>query len=156
MSDREDQIRAALAQLDPHNDADWTAGGAPAMKAVEAILGDAKITRADVAKALPGFGRSHALGQHGGDQPVDQGAAETAYQRAMSIVAMFNVHLGRGARFSIPDAAWLLAHPDAGDDEFWAAHCANDPGARDYPYAMLPPIDKARIGVFMAAAAGSA
>ncbi len=81
------------------------------------------------------------------------GSEASAFARAAAIVGAFDISLGRGPRFSAADAAWLIEHPNAPDADFWAAHVAADAGAGDraYPYAMLSPIDKARIAIFMAA-----
>jgi hypothetical protein len=87
-------------------------------------------------------------------KPAAQDTSEApAFARAAAIVGAFDISLGRGPRFPAADAAWLIEHPNAPDADFWAVHVAADAGAggRAYPYAMLSPIDKARIAIFMAA-----
>jgi len=53
----DDDIRAALARLDPANDAHWTQGGKPAMKAIEALVHTDAISRKDVDRVRPDFKR---------------------------------------------------------------------------------------------------
>lgn len=55
-------LAAALAALDPENDEHWTTAGKPAMAAVEALMGDVSITRAQVEDAYPDFSREAARG----------------------------------------------------------------------------------------------
>jgi len=54
------EINEALGALNPANDKHWTREGLPAMKAVEALVGDSSITRQDVTDAWPGFDRDEA------------------------------------------------------------------------------------------------
>lgn len=54
------EIADALKRLDPDNDAQWTTTGEPRMDAVEGIIGDTSITRADLKKAAPKFTREAA------------------------------------------------------------------------------------------------
>lgn len=51
-ADLGERIRAAVMMLDPDDDSHWTSDGLPAMKAVEAMLGQ-NISRADVEAAAP-------------------------------------------------------------------------------------------------------
>lgn len=60
--DGQSPLAAALKRLDPANDEHWTADGKPKMTAVEALLGRADVTRAQVDAALPGFNREAARG----------------------------------------------------------------------------------------------
>jgi len=53
-------ILEALKQLDPKNDEHWTGDGLPRMDAVEALVGDESIKRADVTAASPDFNREAA------------------------------------------------------------------------------------------------
>lgn len=55
----DEQIKAALAELDHEDDEHWTNDGKPAMKAVEAILGRTDITRAQVTAADPELRRDN-------------------------------------------------------------------------------------------------
>jgi hypothetical protein len=54
-----DKIKAVLAQLDPLDDDQWTADGAPKVESVSALLGE-KITRQDIVNAAPDFNREKA------------------------------------------------------------------------------------------------
>lgn len=58
----EGPVAAALKRLDPENDEHWTADGKPKMSALEALMGRADITRAQVDAAVPGFNREKARG----------------------------------------------------------------------------------------------
>ncbi len=53
-------ISTALDQLDPKNDEHWTKTGLPVMGAVEVLVGDTNITRAEVTEARPDFNRATA------------------------------------------------------------------------------------------------
>jgi len=77
------KITDALKKLDPKNDDHWTASKQPAMAAVEELMGDKTITRADVDKAADGFTRDTAPGFFmtvGGEpaKPWEQGASQKA------------------------------------------------------------------------------
>ena len=50
-------IVAALSQVDHADNASWTKTGLVEMKAVEALLGDAAITREDIERVAPDFKR---------------------------------------------------------------------------------------------------
>lgn len=54
---RSELIRATLAQLDNANDEHWTKSGLPDMKAIEALMGDKSITRAEVETVTPNLKR---------------------------------------------------------------------------------------------------
>ncbi len=60
--DGQSPIAKALSELDPADDEHWTADGKPKMSALEAILGRADVTRAQVDAAAPGFNRDAARG----------------------------------------------------------------------------------------------
>lgn len=51
-----EEIIAALAKLDANEDAHWTKGGAPQVKVIEELLGEA-ITREDINAVAPDFTR---------------------------------------------------------------------------------------------------
>lgn len=55
-----EQIIAALAKLDPKNDAHWTGAGEPKMEEIESILESKEVTRAQVKAAAPDFSRESA------------------------------------------------------------------------------------------------
>ncbi len=70
-----ESVKAALDQLDPANDEDWTAAGLPAMGRIEALTGTKEITRAEVTAMFPDFrrpspdaGGGNAGGGSGNDQ----------------------------------------------------------------------------------------
>lgn len=54
-----DDIKAALAKLDPANDEHWTTDGLPRLDAVEAMVGSA-VSRKDITNAAPEFTRGVA------------------------------------------------------------------------------------------------
>lgn len=58
--DGQSPIVEALKRLDPADDEHWTADGKPKMSAIEALMGRADITRAQVDAAAPGFSRATA------------------------------------------------------------------------------------------------
>lgn len=58
MADKE-KIQAALAQLDPLDDDQWTADGAPKVDTVAELVGGA-VTRKDIVEAAPHFNREKA------------------------------------------------------------------------------------------------
>jgi hypothetical protein len=73
-------IRAAVAQLDPAADADWTEKGLPNVNRVRDITDDASITRADIQAALPDLTRTsagEASTNAEEEQATDDTAAET-------------------------------------------------------------------------------
>jgi hypothetical protein len=51
------KIRAALAQLDPKNDAHWTDDGLPRTGVVQKLASDPNLTRKEIQEANPGFQR---------------------------------------------------------------------------------------------------
>lgn len=53
-------IRAALEQLDPENDEQWTGDGLPKVDAVAALVGDENVKRADIKAADENFDREAA------------------------------------------------------------------------------------------------
>ena len=53
-------IHSALSRLDPANDAQWTADGAPLMEAIKELTGDENVTRKQVIDAMPTFNRELA------------------------------------------------------------------------------------------------
>jgi hypothetical protein len=65
-----DKVKSALEQLDPLDDDQWTADGAPKVETVSALLGE-KITRQDIVNAVPDFTRDKA-GQPLAEQPKDE------------------------------------------------------------------------------------
>lgn len=81
MADKE-KILTALAQLDPLDDDQWTADGAPKVETVSGLVGEA-VKRQDIVNAAPDFNREKASagdgsgedagdgtdGDQGGDQP---------------------------------------------------------------------------------------
>lgn len=54
------RLRKAINDLDPDDDAHWTAEGKPAIAAVTSLYGSTGVTRADVEAAAPGFNRTAA------------------------------------------------------------------------------------------------
>lgn len=58
-------LAEAIGQLDPENDAHWTAQGLPAMDAIENIMGSKSVTRADVNAAADGYTRDKAKALRG-------------------------------------------------------------------------------------------
>lgn len=54
-----EKIKAALAQLDPLDDDQWTADGAPKVETVAALVGEA-VKRQDIVNAAPDFNREKA------------------------------------------------------------------------------------------------
>lgn len=62
--DNSEAIRNALGQLDPKNDAHWTAAGEPRIDTLKSLTGDATITRPMVEAARPGFNREAAGGEN--------------------------------------------------------------------------------------------
>ena len=56
---RENQIRAALGQLDHSNPDHWTAQGLPKMSVLEEILEDESLSRKEVTAINPDFKRNH-------------------------------------------------------------------------------------------------
>lgn len=54
-----DDIKAALAKLDPANDEHWTTDGLPRLDAIEALVGSA-VARKDITNAAPEFTRGVA------------------------------------------------------------------------------------------------
>lgn len=65
-----ESVQAALMQLDPRNDEDWTAAGKPSMARIEAIIGTKDITRAEVDAMFPDFRRpSETPPSNDGEQP---------------------------------------------------------------------------------------
>jgi len=52
-------VQAALAQMDPENDSQWTALGLVRLEALEAVMGR-EVSRGDVRQADPGFDRDAA------------------------------------------------------------------------------------------------
>ncbi len=142
-------IRDALDKLDATNDGHWTADGKPAMKAVEELLGDTSVTRADVDKAAPDLRRPSE--QHQEPAPANTSNAKLA-RRAVAAVDEF---LGGADRFTLEDAE--LAASDGGSPaEFYANWLKrNRPSdVHKRPYHMLSAVEKARIGVFLAVARG--
>ncbi|MCK5612907.1 hypothetical protein KAR91_64130 [Candidatus Pacearchaeota archaeon] len=74
-------ILEALSQLDPQNDDHWTANGSPRMDAIEELIGDSSVTRADVTNAAPEFSREVALAAaaaapEGEPDPAPEGEGE--------------------------------------------------------------------------------
>jgi hypothetical protein len=57
-------IQAALKQLDPKDDNQWTADGLPRIDAVRTLVGDQTISREDVNAAALGFNREAAGGEN--------------------------------------------------------------------------------------------
>lgn len=55
-----DKITAALAQLDPARDADWTTDGAPRIDRVKELAGDESITRKQITDIAPSLTRETA------------------------------------------------------------------------------------------------
>jgi len=53
-------VQAALAQLDPAEDEDWTSDGKPAMDRIKALTGSATITRDELNAMFPDFRRLEA------------------------------------------------------------------------------------------------
>ena len=53
-------ILAAVQSLDPNKDEHWTEAGKPAMAAVEGIMEDDRVTRADVERLAPKYDREVA------------------------------------------------------------------------------------------------
>lgn len=75
-----DQIKAALAKLDPQNDNHWTTEGLPRIDTVKFLGGLSNVTREDINAAVPGFIRESALQAAigaGASQGTEQ-AAQTA------------------------------------------------------------------------------
>lgn len=71
-----ESVKAALDQLDAANDEHWTAGGLPAMGAIEALIGTKEITRAEVTAMFPDFKRpTPDAGGSGNDQGGGTGNA---------------------------------------------------------------------------------
>jgi len=70
MADKE-KILAALAQLDPLDDDQWTADGAPKVEIVTGLVGET-VKRQDIVNAAPDFNREKA-GEATDDQSQDQG-----------------------------------------------------------------------------------
>lgn len=54
-------LKAALAQLDPQNDAHWTNDGAPRIDVVAKLAGMPGLKRGDLTAAAPHFGRDHPI-----------------------------------------------------------------------------------------------
>lgn len=52
-----ENVKAALDQLNPADDEDWTAGGKPSMHRVETLIGTKDITRAELDAMFPDFKR---------------------------------------------------------------------------------------------------
>lgn len=52
---------AALAQLDPKNDAHWTGEGFPRLETVRLFSGDSALSREQVTAAAPGFSRANPV-----------------------------------------------------------------------------------------------
>lgn len=81
-----DDIKAALAKLDPANDEHWTTDGLPRLDAIEALVGSA-VARKDITNAAPEFTRGVAqsvvdeardeetAGPTDEDDPLGDGAA---------------------------------------------------------------------------------
>lgn len=63
-------IRAALAKLDPMEDAHWTDDGLPRLDAVAAALGAESVQRKAVTDAAPGFNRDKAIDAATNPAPV--------------------------------------------------------------------------------------
>jgi hypothetical protein len=57
------RLQEALNSLDPKNEAHWTKTGAPALMAVENMLGGGHVTRKEIETAIPGFNREVAAGK---------------------------------------------------------------------------------------------
>ena len=55
----------AIAALDPANEAHWTGTGLPAMAAIEDLMGDKTVTRADVEAQAGGYTRDKARALRG-------------------------------------------------------------------------------------------
>jgi hypothetical protein len=74
-----ESVKAALDQLDPANDEDWTAAGLPAMGRIEALIGTKEITRAEVSAMFPDFKRpeANAGGGNAGGSAGDQGGGNS-------------------------------------------------------------------------------
>lgn len=62
-------INAALNDLDPAADFDWTEGGLPAMDRMKALTGRSDLTRKEVSDARPGFTRATADEDKSKDKP---------------------------------------------------------------------------------------
>jgi hypothetical protein len=68
------KVLAALAQLDPANDAHWTTDGLPNTGVVQRLANDQTIKRSDIQNSRPGFDRASATLAAAGQQeqrPVD-------------------------------------------------------------------------------------
>ena len=59
-----EQIIAALAKLDPANDAQWTKDGLPKLDIMSELTGDPKLTRKAVTNASPTFTRENTVVLH--------------------------------------------------------------------------------------------
>jgi len=68
-----EKIKAALAQLDPLDDDQWTADGAPKVEVVAGLVGEA-VKRQDIINAAPDFNREKA-GESPDNDEGDQGDA---------------------------------------------------------------------------------
>lgn len=65
----EEQIRQALALLDPSNDDHWTSQGLPSMEVVNGLVDGEPVTRAQLNRYAPGFSRSTAGPTEAPDAP---------------------------------------------------------------------------------------
>lgn len=137
-------IRDALDRLDHANNDHWTADGKPAMKAIEAHLGDRSVTRADVDAAHPGFVRVTSEGE--------SDTAPAGNPAALDAVSAFDSVMGQGNGFTAADVTLAAGAADASD--FWKQWLkANDPAKlHERPYHMLSREQQARLTVFVAVA----
>lgn len=61
-----EQIKAALAGLDPKDDAQWTTSGQPIVDNIKKLLSDESVTRQDITNADPTFTRDTLRAAQGG------------------------------------------------------------------------------------------
>lgn len=58
MPTTKETLAQVLTKLDPANDEQWTADGAPLISVVQKLANDSKITRDQINEAIPGFSRA--------------------------------------------------------------------------------------------------
>lgn len=72
-----EQIVEALGQMDPLDDDQWTADGAPKVEVVGKLAGDFGIKRQDIVSAAPAFNRENPVTEIEQDPPEEETETET-------------------------------------------------------------------------------
>lgn len=140
-----DQIKEALAKLDPNDDAHWTDAGAPSVAAMKELTGNASLTRSDITAALPdGFDRDNTTLQAeandaNADQATDEGHASDAVvtEPAREAVELEPEYLPEAVNLRSDGDAQAFQTTLGGNEPYAAALAAVEGSEGDEALAML-------------------